>query len=1112
MNFKALRQPHRGRRIILPKTTILAMKLTAILLLIGFLQVSARGYSQKITLKEQNASQFKVIQDLKSFGFQFFLPDDFSITQKINIDVRDATIDEVLDIILKGQPWTFKVLENIVLIKKKELQTPPQNDNQTKIVTASGTVYNESGQPLAGATITEKKTGREMITDPRGGFAFPNVEVNSILIVTFVGYAPDSIRIKDGSSQIVYLKIAKNDLDRIVVQGYGSTNQRLTTSDISTVSSAEIERQPVVNVLTALQGNVPGLVIQQANGYASSPFKVEIRGRTELDPNRPSEPLYVIDGVPLTVLESGLGGSYSQGSSGFIQNGMNGPAGGQSPLFSLNPSDIESVSVLKDADATSIYGSRGANGVILITTKSGKAGKASFDINAYQGEDVVTQHYQMLNTQQYLQVRHEAFNNDQIVPDQGNAYDLLLWDTTRHTDLQKALWGGIGQTSDIQMALSAGDKQNTFRISGGYHRETDILTVSGANQRASFQTNLTHKSVDQKLSLTLTTNYSYALINIQSFPNLVTLPPDIPTIFSSKGKLNWSGWEPDSNPFGELLQPYSSSTNFLSSRLQIKYNIYKGLAFSTSLGYSTTHDRQSFYFPISSQDPAYSPTGSAYFGSNDNTNAIIEPQLEYKKDIWLGQLNALAGVSYQSVGSNGNQIQGSGYVNDNLIRSISNAPSKSAADDYGQYRYDAGFVRINYNLLDRYIVNFSGRKDGSSRFGPGRQFGTFGALGAAWIFSEEPWLKSINKVLSFGKLRGSYGTTGSDAVGDYSFLSTWSSINNTYIYGSPSYQTTALFNPDLQWQVNKKLEGAIDIGFLKDRILIDLSWYRDRSSNELVNAPLPTQTGFSNVMENLPATIQNMGYEGTLKAKIIDNSKVSWSVSFNMGINRNKLVSFPNLAQSSYNSIYVVGKPLSIARLLHFTGVDPQSGEYTFTDKHHNGQIDANPNDSLNDLFEKNLTVRFDGGFGTSLSYKSIQLDLFFRIRVQTIPTVYAGIGGPGTIENEPVGVLNHWQKPGDKAAFSRYTTQPDLNDYYYYNQSDGVYGNGSYVRLQNVSLSYILPTRITTPLAIKSLKLFARGENVFIITKYKGLDPDTPGFGNMPPAKYFVGGIQLTF
>src|SRR5260221_4528350 len=1006
MRIKVLYQPLRMGWLT---KTLRVMKMTAFILLVAVFQVSAHpGYSQGITLHLKQATIKEVLQQISiRTGADYGIANqDIIGARKIDIWVNDASLQEVLDLCFKDQPVNYKMEGTVIMITSKPSGRVQSVESPTmelpRVVKAQGIVFDEAGRPLAGANITIKETGHGTVTNVKGEYTISQVAINSTLIISFTGFTQQQVKVVDASPIQVFLSIAKNELDKVVVQAYGTRTARLNTGNISTVTAAEIERHPVANVLAALQGNVPGLLVQQTSGYASAPFKVEIRGRSQLDPTRPSEPLYIIDGVPLTVLESSSGGgSYESGSSGFLQNGMQGPAGGQSPIFSINPNDIESISVLKDGDATAIYGSRGANGVIIITTKSGKPGRASFDVNVYNGASNVTKHFSMMNTQQYLQMRHEAFSNDNITPNVANAYDLLKWDTSRYTDIQKTLWSGVGRATDAQAALSAGDKQNTFRLAGSYRTETDIMTVSGANQRTSLQSNISHRSLDQLLNISFTTNYSFTQIDIHTQPGYVTLPPDIPSIYALDGKLNWLGWSPQNNPDGVLYQPYSAKTSFLNSRLQIEYKLWKGLSLSTRLGYSTTHNSQTFIFPISTQTPVYKPKGSADFGNKNNSNAIVEPELNYKQQVWKGELNALVGGSYQSVTQTGANVQGFGYIDDNLLHSISNAPSKSAIDNNNQYKYVAGYARLNYNIANKYLLNLTARRDGSSRFGPGKQYGNFGAIGAAWIFSEEPWMKKDISFISFEKLRGSYAITGSDNISDYGFLSAWTSSN---------------------------------------------------------------------------------------------------------------INSFPGLEISPDSHNYAIGKPLYIYRLLHYTGVDPQTGKYTFYDKNHDGKIAVDPSDTANDLYEKDLTVGFDGGFGTDFTYKGFNLSLFFHFRHVYLPNIAQTTPTPGTLGNVPTYLIgSHWQKQGDNVNYARYTTQPDVSDINYQYRSDGIYQNITYLRLQNISLSYDLPGHLTKRIGLKSCRFFLHAENLLLFTNYKGLDPDTPQFGRMPPAKTYVGGIQIS-
>ena len=1098
-----------------------AMKLTIFLLIAGYLHVSAAAFGQTVSISGKDMPLEKVFTIIKKqTGYVFFY--DYSIFQNaknVTLDLKDADIEEVMKACLRDQGLEFSITnKTISVVRREEKSIRKEGPGPEKTVKAQGAVYNESGQPLSGANITIKETGRGTITNAKGEFQLFDVPVNGTLVVSYTGYAAQKLKIKDGSSIQVYLSIAKNELDKVVVQAYGTTTQRLATGNIATVTAEQIERHPVMNVLQALQGQVPGVVVQQTSGYASAPFKVEIRGRNSINPNLPSDPLYIIDGVPLTILNlaGSASGNYVNGSTGFIQNGFTGPANGQSPFFSINPSDIESLTVLKDADATAIYGSRGANGVIIITTKKGKPGKTRFDLNLYSGSSIVTGRYDLLNLPQYLQVRREAFKNDGIIPDAGNAYDLLIWDTTKATDWQKKILGGIGKTIDAQASLSGGDKLTTFRISGDYHRETSILNYSGADQRASVQFNLSRKSVDQRLNISFTNIYSFSQSNLITLSPTLLLSPDAPgNIFDQQGHLNYSGWKPisDAFPFANILQPYTAKTDFLNSQLSLQYQLLKGLNISSNFGYSINHVSQIQIFPIASEDPSTSPTGNSSFGNNNGTRLIVEPQLEYKGSIGVGRLTVMVGGSAQSISQDANSIEGYGYINDALLGSVSNAPLKNADNSNGQYKYAAIFSRINYNWEDRYILNLSARRDGSSRFGSGNKFGNFGAFGAAWIFTEEGWFKNHISFLSFGKLRASYGITGSDQIGDYQYLTQWSASGiSPYQQNVPSYVPLHLANDNLHWEENRKLEMALNLGFFKDRINVEGSFYRNRCNNQLIAFPLPSITGFGNVTANSPANVQNKGWEVTFRAKIIDKKDIFLNMTLNGGRNYNKLLGYPNLLKSPYFGRYIIGEPLNLQTVIHYTGIDPQTGQYTFQDRNKDGIINPVYPSQGGDFYYREVNVLLDGSMGLDFRYKGLSINALFTFRHQPFvqSSIYNGV--PGQIGNQSLKILNRWQKPGDMAKFASYTTQYRNSDGLFNQYSDAIYSDGSYIRFRNLAISYELLENWVRKAGMHGCKIFLRGENLFVVTKYIGLDPDTPGLGALPPSKVFTGGIQFNF
>ena len=1116
--------PHRTTT----KQLVRAMKLTAFILLTACLQVSARSaFSQdKITLSEKNATLETVLLKIEDqTGYQYVFRAVRAKDTKVTIEVKDATLQEVLGLCFAGQPFMWVIDGKTILVKEREEVIDPG-----KTVTVEGVVLNESGAPLSGASVTIKENNKSTITDVKGIFKFSVVPKNCMLIVSYIGYTSKEIKIQEGKWVQVFLSIAVNDLDKVVIQAYGKTSQRLTTSDITTVTAEEIEKQPIMNPLLALQGKVAGLDVTQTSGYASAPVKVELRGRSAISNNFPSDPLYIIDGVPLTIVDVLGNSGYSNGSTGFDQTGLS-PAGGQSPLFSVNPNDIESIAVLKDADATAIYGSRGANGVILITTKKGKAGKTKFDLHIQEGVTHVSRFWDMLNTPQYLEMRRESFKNDQVtygqssstIPNSINAYDLLLWDTTRYTDWQRALYGGMGKTIDAQAGISGGDALTTFRIGAGYNHTTNILTVSGADQRASLSFNLAHRSLDQRFSVSLTSSYSFVQSAMISLPGKVTYAPDAPAIFDSAGNLNFAGWggntdntnARDAYPFFNLKQPYTAKTGFLNSNLSFSYQLARGLSLSTGLGYNNAQANQVLLQPIVSQDPLYTPTGSNSFGYNSNKNWIIEPQTTYDVFIGKGKVNALIGASYQQTNTDGLNVKGSGYTSDNLLQSISNAPNQTTYDSYGEYLYAALFGRITYSWENKYILNINGRRDGSSRFGANKQYGNFGSIGGAWIFTEEHWLKQHFKMLSFGKLRISYGTTGSDGVGDYQYLTRYSS-NNTHPYdGVSSLVPTLHANPDFQWQVNKKLEVALQIGILKDRINLQAAYYNNRCGNQLVAFPTPAFSGFTSVTANSPALVQNDGWEFIASTTLIKTKQISWSINFNTAYNRNKLVAYPNFELSPYVGQYVIGQPLNIIRLLHYTGVDPQTGQYTFYDKNHNGQVNIDYSGRTpDDRYVYNLNPKFFGGLGMNFSYRSLQLSLFFNIVKQIGINAIDQGNDPGALNsNQPKGVLARWQNPGDITPVAAFTTMSSSEaSLSYFHQSDGGYTDASFIRLSNLSISYNLPVNYVRKIGMQSCAFFFHINNLFVITKYKGIDPETQNFGSLPPTKIIVGGVSFNF
>ncbi|SHF65144.1 TonB-linked outer membrane protein, SusC/RagA family [Pedobacter caeni] len=1101
---------------------IIVMKLIFFIITIACVQVSAIGYAQHVNIQQKEAMLTNVFSTIeRQTGYSFFWKNEDLTKIKIDVKLQNASLEEALKEVFKGLPYTYAVVKNSIVIQPKETTFIDRVVAAFTGIDIKGAVLDRQGQPLPGATITLKGTQRSTSTNIKGEFSLANVPKDAVLQVSYMGYVTRDV-IVTGDYVGVLMELSTSKLDEVQVMAYGTTNRRLATGNIGTVTAKEIEKQPVMNPLLALAGRVPGVVVTSPSGYASGIVKVEIRGRSSINSGFTSEPLYIIDGVPLTYLEIGGVSSYELGSSGILQNGSFGTSGGQSPLFNLNPADISSIEVLKDADATAIYGSRGANGVILITTKKGKPGATVVTADISQGINKVTRYWDLLSTKDYLQMRREAFKNDGIVPTALNAPDLVLWDSTRYTNWQKELWGGTGQLTKSSIALSGGNDNTQFRIAGNFTRQKEILTASGSNKSGNAAFNLINKSLNSKFKINFSVNYSYTDVNTIAVPGSVTLAPNAPAIYNNEGELNFEGWSNGTTqsiyPFSSLKQPASSKTTLVTSNLNISYELFKGFDISSNFGYNNSHNSMETTIPISSQDPKSNPTGVLGVGTNDNQNWIIEPQLNYQTTIGKGRFTALLGASLQSTSTAGQTISGLGYTDDSFLGSIQLAPTLMTTDKLGQYKYAAIFGRLNYTWDDKYIVNFSGRRDGSSRFGPGNQYGNFGAIGLAWIASQENWIKSVlPSYVSFIKLRGSYGITGSDNVGDYRYLTEWTNMAPGYVpiysYGgiTPLVSQHAV-NPNYQWQVNKKLEGGINVSFLDDRINLEAAYYQNRCDNQLTLIPTPMFTGFGDVTANWEASVQNSGWEFSATARLISNKNFTWSLNLNGGSNKNVLLSYPNILQSPYAKQYLVGQSINMNYLLHYIGVDPLTGQYVFEDYNHDGQIgnDGLPGTGYSDRnIALSLDPKFSGGIGSEFQYKDWQFSFFFQYRNQMARNpLYGGFIAGGMTNISVEMFKNRWTTPGQQAEYARFTTAQSAADGNV-NTSDRAYTDGSYLRLNNVSLSYTLPKSIIK--GNTQLRFFMNAQNLWLISGYPGIDPDMQSFGGMPSAKVITGGLSLT-
>jgi TonB-linked SusC/RagA family outer membrane protein len=1123
------------------------MRLTAFCLLAALMHVHATGVSQTVSFSGSNVPLQKVFDAIeRQTGYVFFYNASLLKEAKpVTLHMVHVPLEAALKASLEDQPLDYGIENKTIVISRKTVtQAPtvtpaPVTGAPDTLVLIRGRVMDSAYAPLQGASIIVKGEKRGTQTDRFGNFEIRVAAGRPVLVVSFLGYAtremlwPENMR-----SMNISLHRSSDPLDEVQVIAYGTSSRRFSVGSVATVNADDIEKQPVSNVLLALEGRVPGLLVTQSNGAPGASVQTQIRGQNTIESLTATanqmydQPLIIVDGVPFAPQNGNI--------SSFLNSDFAGV--GMSALNGLNPSNVESISVLKDADATSIYGSQGSNGVIVITTKKGKAGPTQLHLKVATGPNKITRSLDMYNTQQYLQMRRIAQANDGLTGSTNtDAFpDLLLWDSTKYTNWTKQFFGSNTNNTDVYGSVSGGAQNTTFMLGAGYSRYTFNYPGNFADNRWSMHGSFHHNSQDRRLTIDYSNDLTYDRNNSSSAGGVgsaLTLAPNMPDLLDPQGNLVWSYKGGDLSEWqilSSLKQPYLVQSFTLNNSLRLAYQVANGLTLSTGLGYSLVYTKQYSADPLGSQNPGMYPSGSADFGTGDYQTVNIEPQLDYKKNIGRGVLTALVGATYKENISSGNEQDGTGYTEDALLHTIQAATSVYNTDNYSIVKYAGAFGRIGYIYNSEYILSLTGRRDGSSNFGPDHLFGNFGSAGLGWIFSEEKAFQRALPFISFAKIAGNYGTSGSDGVAPYQFQPFWQ-LANSFSYplfeNTRAYMPVNLSNPNYGWASKAALNLSLDLGFFHDRLLVNGTVYQNRTGNQLTSYPLASQAGKTSVVENLNALLQDRGWEISLTSTNIRTRNFKWSTSFNISANYNKLIKFPNIENTSYASIYQVGKSTSMQYGFKYAGVNDTTGVFQFYNakgaKVYNSLAYGWASQGGDMVPIANTDPKFYGGLGNTFSYKGFSLTLFMHFSDATARNWLAGVyqgGYPGTLSNLParLKMSDFWQKAGDQVSLERLTTNnggPDPNASlavqaaYYYSGSNAVYGNDFYIRLQTAALAYSLPAGTLKKIGVKNCSINLNAQNLFTITNYKFGDPETPGsFIAIPLQRIITGGVTLDF
>lgn len=1099
----------------------LIMRLTTIVLLVTALHVSAGVYSQKVTISVKATPLEKILNQIKQqTGYSFFWSDQLiAQAPAVSVRLKEATLTQALDACLRGLPLVYEIREQerFVYIKPAANKPPvvteelpaPKKDSTWTI---TGRVTDEQGLPLGGASIRVKGSNTAVSCDAKGYFKLTTRPAHTILVISFVGYKDGEQLVSGSTSLAITLSPGNSELDQIQVIGYGSmtTAKRLNTGDVTTITAEEIRKNPVNNVLEAIQGKVPGLFIQQVTGQPGGAFTMRLRSAANFSAGAPA-PLVVVDGVMYPGGTLPLSSNTTYGTANFLKGG--------SGLNYINPNDIESISVLKDADATALYGTSGAYGVVLITTKKAKQGAPpSLNANIYTGISVLGATAKLMNTQEYLMLRREALKNDGATAGPLDKDLNGTWPEDRYQDFREDLLGSNAQTTNASLTYNGGSQNTGYMISGSLRNNGNIQRHKGASTDGTIRFSLNSNTNDNKFSISLSGAYLSSKSNMvpMDFSTDVTLAaPNAPPLFLPDGNINWS--EGANDVADDINKQYENVTNNLLGNGSLVYKPIKQLTLRADVSYNEMAGREFMGYPTTAKPPTYTnaalETHSLVHTYNVRTISV-SPYAAYSMKVFgKGDLNMTLGGRVDNKLSTFNEIHGEGFASDALLRNP--AVGSKVTTSYGStpYRSLGAYAIVKFIWDQKYIVNLNGRRDGSTKFGDGKKFGNFGSVALAWIFSEESFFRKLAPFISFGKLRGSTGLIGGDAVGDFAYLSIYQALTGTY-QNKSGLAIGRLANPALSWEKNRNSEAGIELGFFNDRVFAEVSAYRNIATNQLIGQPMPSVTGVTSMPVNSDATIRTSGWEMSLSATAIKTKEFSWTVRGNISIPKSKLVKLPVSTTLAAN--YVLNKPVTGVLLYKYEGINPQTGYYRFTAA--NGTTD----DYMFGLDEQkdkteflDLAPTFYGAFQNGFRYKRLSLDLTFNFtkRVgknimaqQPLPFGYMGING-GTYW------LNRWQKPGDNTDVPRVSTSIfDWFRHFYYQESTGAYSDASYVRLQNVSIRYNVNPQSLRKLGVKDLSIYLQGQNLLTISDYGGLDPENLDAATIPPMRVFTAGINLTF
>jgi TonB-dependent starch-binding outer membrane protein SusC len=1077
---------------------LLIMKLTFLIALLTAMQVYGSVYSQntRLSLSVEDKSMrevFKLIE--QESNFRFFYNDEFNeLNRMVNLDVTDSKIDDILTAMLDKSEVTYRILDNNVIV------ITPLADPLLQATTVKGKVIDKTtNEPIAGANIVIEGTVNGTISGPDGSFNINIPNGSAVLVVSFIGMTTQRVQVTGQQTITVTLASDVAKLEEVVVTGYGTQKKKDVTGAIAVISAGELDERPAMQFGNALEGKAAGIQVIRPSGQPQAGFSIKIRGTSSITSG--SEPLYIVDGVQ----------TYN--------------------VNEINPNDIESFTVLKDASSAAIYGSSGANGVVLITTKRGRNQQTRVNFSTSMMSSQAWKKLKVLNSNQFKDLAMELG----LPSIDWNYYNA----NTNWQDLgfRKAL------TQNYQLSLQGGNEKTDFYLSGSVVNQ-DGIVINNSVKRATFKVNLDHKvndifkvgtsiaydrwtdvavpENDRNGILTRMLDY-VPIVGVwdKNFPNQYAVNPFIPDL---------------ENPVSTAYQPEQLyDHNRFHGNAFGEISILRNLRFKSLLGFEHSNGIYTSF-----QNPTQTSYGRSMDGlaseSHDDYNYwVSENTLTFNQKFGDHDFSLLGGFIASREGARGLSIGSHGFGGSTAITTVTAGTVQNVPQVTIYEKSHAAFIgRLNYSYKDKYLLTSNFRADGSGQFSSENRWGYFPSFSAGWRISKESFFENVS-VINDLKLRAGWGIVGNDRANPYA----WYGLVNpaAYITGGQiinAYVPSTLENSALKWEKTAQYNIGLDVAFLQGRIALNADYYKKKTSDLLLYVPVPASVGISgNVALQNAGSLENSGFEFQISSRNIVEGAFTWNTDFNINFNKNKVLDIVgttihsgdvNPAGTTYNlSIVEERKPLGQFYGFIATGVDKQTGMMVYKD--------LNKDEEITDADKTvigNANPKFTYGLTNSFAYKNFTLDIFLQ-----------GVQGNDIFDatkmltesmrlgmNQSATVLNRWKKPGDVTNIPRAVKDDVSNS----QPSTRFIENGSYMRVKSLTLAYTLPKSLLERIKINRLQIYATAENLLTFTKYSGFDPEVSAFsssgqgntnqntaqgvdyGTYPQSRDFIIGLNVTF